>query len=529
MSTTSSPAFETLAPGAETSGSRFTAKSDYLPAMPLVDEPSAPYGWRGLLIDICRHWISPESLHRTIDAMAMAQLNVLHLHLSEDQAFRLESRRWPRLHRVGSGGNYLTHDDVRRLVEHATEQGIRIVPELDMPGHTTSWLVAYPHLAATDGPFELRTNLGIGTVALDPDRESTFEFIDGLLNELVELFPDAYLHIGGDEVDAKAWPGRSVATTQAAFTDRVAAMVFDTGRTPVVWDEAWHAGLDPRVVVQVWRGHGRLRAAAAEGRPVLLSTPYYLDLAHHPEHHVVNPASSAQEWAECRAKLFDDPTLGVWAQLAMGMEGVWEVGVPDPPDQFARGPNLLGGEACLWTELCPEELLDLRLWPSTVAVADTLVDPAPAAKRSAAEWSERFAAFEDSLLAIGIDLGAQRRARWLTLAGGDEAFADDLATMARCCEPTKWYSRHAALADGRLDQPFDRFVDALGSEAPGTAADPEVRAAAGRLLERIEPATADPRWIDVRDVASIVARDLDDLAPIETAGEVLVITRRSHD
>lgn len=481
-------------------------------------EPAFP--WRGLLVDICRHWISADALHRTLEAMALARLNVLHLHLSDDQAHRVESGAWPLLHTVAHDGRFLTQNDVRALVDHASTLGVRVVPELDMPGHTTAWLVAYPHLTAagTAAPAEARRAIGIADVAIEPDDERTFEFLAGLMDEVVELFPDTHLHLGGDEVAAEAWPDRSVAETQARFTDRVVAMAFERGRTPVLWDEAWHPALDRRAVVQIWRGHRRLRALAAAGWPVLLSTPYYLDLSYRPDHHSVSPTATAAEWQAARERLWADPAHAHMAPLIQGAEGALELEVADAPDSLDDSglANVLGGEACMWTELCPEELLDLRLWPTGIAPADVLHSGVAA---SGSSLRARLDGFEEELRDAGIDLAAQRRARWMALADGDEALADDLATLATACTPATWYLRHAHVPDQLLDQPFDRFVDSLDPWASASSRDAQVRSAAARLTERLAD-TLDARLTEVAHVAERVTLGGDE--PVDLLGEIVV-------
>lgn len=452
----------------------------------------APLPWRGLLVDVCRHWITPETLHRTLDAMALFDLNVLHLHLTDDQAHRVESAVWPRLHTVAEDGRYLRHDEVRALVDHAGSLGIRVVPELDMPGHTSAWLAAYPHLIArgTAAPRNARRTAGIAEVAIDPESPDTFEFVEGLIDEFAGLFPDSHLHLGGDEVHAAAWPGREVPAAQAAFTDRVVGMALDRGRTPVLWDEAWHPDLDRRVVVQVWRGHARLRACAAEGRPVVLSTPYYLDLSLDPIHHAIPPRVGRADWERFRARQWTDPMIGPLGSLGAALERSVDDSAPDAPDEFdeACGANVLGGEACCWTELCDDSLLPLRLWPTAAVVAAVLRGDLD--HRATPDMVSRL--LDDAaehLRGIGIDLEQLRHERWLALADGDPGLADDLAELARCCEPAKWYGRHALRGEVELSAPLDRFVDALPPRAAGTTADPEIRSAASRLVDRL---TADP-------------------------------------
>jgi len=495
-----------------------------LPHVLVHDTPA--FGWRGLLIDPCRHWLGVEAILDTLDAMAAAKFNVLHLHLSDDQAFRLESRRWPDLHRLGADGKYFTRDDISRIVDHASDAGIRVVPELDMPGHVTSWLVGYPHLAATPGPFELRTTLGIATVALDPESAIVAEFIEQLLAEVAELFPDRYIHIGGDEVAPEAWPTHDVAVIQRQFTQRVTDLVLSLGRTPIVWDEAWHPDLSTEVVTQVWRGHRRLRSAAAALQPVIFSTPYYLDLGYDPTHHHVNPLVDAAGWAEHRQRLHSDPRLGAWGPIAAAFDNDAHSNdaddneaAPDVVDPSA----VLGGEACMWSELVTEQNLALRLWPTGAAVADVLWSGTTAVDPTLGQRLSRFADFLAA--STSTDVEALRTARWLELAGGDPVVAEAVAVLAGCCEPTKWYSRHALLPGGRLDQPFDGFVDALGPVAlTPNATDPTPwRAAADLILATDTPASIQQLWPIAEELLAVCDGHPTDLG--EAQGEVLVTAR----
>ncbi len=456
------------------------ARGGRLPHGVIEDAPAHP--WRGLLVDVCRHWIGPERVMATIDAMAAVKLDVLHLHLSDDHAFRLECSRYPRLHELGSDGRWYSRDDVAAVVEHAAAAGIRVVPEIDVPGHTTSWLVGHPELAATPGPFELRRTAGIATVALHPTSPEVRKVIAGVLDELVEQFPDAYLHIGGDEVSPEAWPGIDAPSAQEELTDAVARMVLERGRTPIVWDDAWHPGLPDGVVTQVWRGHRRLRHIAAAGGPVLWSSPYYLDLGYDPRHLHQHPLADAVTAAAARERIAGDPRVGEWGDLLRHMDREWDATVAEDPPAEVAAAAVLGGEACHWTELTPEHLFDLRTWPQAAAVADVL-------------WSGDATDADhlhDRLHAVGAFLSAttpvdpegDRRSAWLRLAGGDEELAAAIDVVAGCCEPVKWYARHAHLPDERIDGPFDRFVDALAPTARDLV----------RIEEGVDPQALLPTW-----------------------------------
>ena len=182
-----------------------------VPALHIEDRPRFP--WRGLMLDVSRHWMPLAVVERNLDAMAAVKLNVFHWHLSDDQGFRVESKRNPKLQQMGSDGNFYTQAEVRHVVSYARDRGIRVIPEFDMPGHTTAWFVGYPELASAPGPYAIERKWGIFHPTIDPTREETYVFLDGLIAEMAALFPDPYFHIGGDEVEETQW--KSSASIQA--------------------------------------------------------------------------------------------------------------------------------------------------------------------------------------------------------------------------------------------------------------------------------------------------------------------------
>ena len=266
-----------------------TDTSLILPAVTIEDRPRYP--WRGLMIDVSRHWMPKEVLLRNLDAMAAVKLNVLHLHLSDDQGFRVESRLFSRLHQVGSGGNYYTQPEVREIVSYAADRGIRIVPEFDLPGHSTSFLVAYPELGSRPGPYTLARDYGIHPATMDPTREEVYEFLDRFVGEMARLFPDPFVHIGGDEVSARTdWNSNARIqqfmrdhkiegnhALQAYFNRRLQAILKNHGRALVAWDEILGDSLSGTVAVQAWRGHEKLFEAVHQGFAGILSAGWYLD------------------------------------------------------------------------------------------------------------------------------------------------------------------------------------------------------------------------------------------------------------
>lgn len=330
---------------------RADASGWYLPAATITDAPRFP--WRGVLLDPARHWLPPEVIKRTLDAMAVVKLNVLHLHLTDDQGFRIASKRHPRLHELGSSGDYYTQEQMRELIGYAAARGIRIVPEFDVPGHSTSWVVAYPEIASATGPFTITRVFGGAQQVLDPSNEKTYAVLDDFLGEMAGLFPDAYLHIGGDEVGDRHWKNNPRIQAfiaerglhdkeglQAHFNRRLHAILAKHGRKLVGWDEIVHPELPRDCVVQSWRGQAGLAAAARAGYAVLLSNGFYLDYM-----------LSAREY-------YANEPLPAGAGLT--------------PDEQRR---VVGGEACMWGEWVSEESVESRLWPVTAAIAERLWSP----------------------------------------------------------------------------------------------------------------------------------------------------------
>ena len=174
-----------------------------LPAVTIKDRPR--FRWRGLMIDSGRHFMPIDVLKRNLDGMAAVKLNVFHWHLTEDQGFRVESRRFPKLHQLGSDGLFYTQAQVKDVIAYAADRGIRVVPEFDMPGHTTSWFVGHPELATEARAYTVERKWGIMEPAMDPTREEVYRLLDGFIGEMAALFPDPVLHIGGDEVEGHAW------------------------------------------------------------------------------------------------------------------------------------------------------------------------------------------------------------------------------------------------------------------------------------------------------------------------------------
>jgi len=261
----------------------------FLPSVSIQDKPRFP--WRGLLIDVGRHYEPVEVIKRNLDAMAAVKLNVLHWHLTEDQGFRIESKRHPKLHQMGSDGLFYTQEQVRDVISYARDRAIRVMPEFDMPGHVTSWLVGHPELASAPGPYAIERKAGIMLPAFDPTQEQTYKFLEDFFAEIASLFPDDYIHIGGDENEGKQWSGnpqiqafmkakgiKDNHALQAYFNQRVSKILQRLGKKMIGWDEILHPDLPKDTVIQSWRGPASLADAARKGYKSILSSGYYIDL-----------------------------------------------------------------------------------------------------------------------------------------------------------------------------------------------------------------------------------------------------------
>lgn len=378
--------------------------------------------WRGLMIDVSRHFMSLSALTRQIDAMEMVKLNVLHLHLSDGQGFRVESHQYPRLQSIASHGQYYTQKQIRFLVSYAAERGIRIVPEFDTPGHTFALLEAYPRYASQT-PLNMQDRAEKNRAALDPTNPATYRFVSALYAEMASLFPDTYFHIGGDEVVAKQWTTsphiqaymrahhfKTPADLQAEFTRRVASDLTKHNKTVVGWDEIAAAQIPSSTVIEVWRGANHTASATAAGHPVIVSDGYYLDklrpasdyYAHDP---LENTTASLAE-AEAAAK-------------ATGPGGTISTQIEAPPTALTaqQAHLVLGAEAALWTEIVSEEMLDARLWPRAAALAERFWSPASAC--DPATLYQRLATTQDKLELLGIESRANQNRMLNRLAPGD--------------------------------------------------------------------------------------------------------------
>lgn len=424
------------------------AKVDWrAPCVAIEDWPRFP--WRGLMLDVSRHFFSKAEVEKILDEMARLKLNRFHWHLTDDQGWRLAIPRYPRLTQVGAWrtgseltspkggeaadhvhgnarpswdapsrdkfgpdgryGGYYTAADIREVVEYAAARHITIVPEIEMPGHAVAALAAYPGLSCDGGPYSTDVPAGVNAGVFDPGNPATFEFLGAVLTEVCRLFPGPYIHVGGDEVNARVkaatWARsarcralmrreglKTVDALQAWFTRRIEKMVEAHGRRLVGWDEIAGDGIGPGAVIMAWRGGGR--EAAAAGHDVVMTPMTYCYFDRYQSRH---PA------AEPHAIGGTLPTRQVYAfePIPAGL----------PPQDDA---HILGAQANLWTEYIPSlAYAQYMIFPRLCALAE--VDWSPKAARNWADFQRRLQVEKRRLAVMGVnyrhDSARERRAQ----------------------------------------------------------------------------------------------------------------------
>ncbi len=441
-----------------------------VPAIAIDDTPR--FRWRGFMLDPVRHFEPVDEVLRTLDGMAIAKLNVFHWHLSDDEGFRAESKKFPRLTEVASSGLFYSQDQLREVVAYARARGIRVVPEFDMPGHSSSTTIAYPEYGSGEDLKSLPLVHDAPRAELDPSSEKTYKFIDTFVGEMSEIFPDAYFHIGGDETEGKAWLSspsikafmdkkgfKTPPELQAYFNQRLLPILSKHGKKMVGWDEILNPSLPKDIMVQSWRGVDSLAQGATQGYTGILSAPYYLD---------------AQKTSE--EMFLADP---VPAETTL------------TPDQQKL---ILGGEVCMWAEQIHPETVDSRVWPRTLAIAERFWSPQ--SDRDVAEMYRRLRLASLELEDVGLNhiSGPEKLRR--NIAGN--ANPEALDVFASVLEPISFGDREdaqhtdsytslnrlvdAVVADPPARQQIAHDVDAIVTQAPGS----DAAAAASHLRQRFE-------------------------------------------
>ena len=367
-----------------------------VPAATITDAPR--FAWRGALVDVGRHYLPPAFIKRFVDLLALHKMNVLHWHLTEDQGWRLEIQKYPRLTSIGAWrterdgtryGGFYTRAQVRDIVEYARERQVTVVPEIEMPGHASAAVVAYPELSCTGETKTVPATWGVFEDVLCPGKEETFRFLEGVLDEVMALFPSKVIHIGGDEVPKAHWKVcplcrkrieaeglKDENELQSYFIRRIGNYVRARGREITGWDEILEGGLPPGTTVQVWRDIEHARTSVRLGARVVASPT---------SHTYINTSPAGLPLA--RVLQFDPVPAGL------------------SPDEAAR---IVGGEATLWSEGIDEANFDAMAFPRLAAFAETLWTGQP---RALPEFKARFdGGHAARLRALGVNYGPEDRA-----------------------------------------------------------------------------------------------------------------------
>lgn len=377
-----------------------------IPGVKIKDQPR--YRWRGMLLDCGRHFMSKDFIKRYIDLLAYHKMNVLHWHLTEDQGWRIEIKKYPKLTEIGAWrqairddeqprdekgryGGFYTQDDVKEIVAYAKGRYITVVPEIELPGHSLAALASYPELSCAGGPLAVGTQWGVIDDVYCAGNDKTSELLEGVLSEVLELFPSEYIHIGGDECPKDRWKACSKCQArikaeglkdeqelQSYFIRRIEKFLNSKGRRLIGWDEILEGGLAPNATVQSWRGMQGAVAAATSGHDVISSptTHCYLDHAQGR-----NPG---------------EPTnMGF-----LPLERVYSF-EPTPKELTAeQARHVLGLEGNMWTEHAPQPLVDRQVFPRLCALAE--VGWSPPETRNWDDFSARMKTHYQRLDALGV-------------------------------------------------------------------------------------------------------------------------------
>jgi hexosaminidase len=418
--------------------------SYYFPEVSINDFPR--FTWRGLMIDVARHFHPVAILKRNLDAMAAVKMNVFHWHLTDDQGFRIESKTHPKLHQLGSDGQYYTQEQIKDVVQYASDRGIRVVPEIDVPGHATAILTAYPEIGSKDTIYSIERFSGIFDPTLDPTNEKTYEILGDLFAEMAELFPDKYFHIGGDENEGKHWDEnkhiqsfkkkhnlQSNHDLQTFMNIRLEKILVKLGKSVMGWEEIMTDKMPKSALIHSWKGKNEgvpqrssLFLAAKKGYNTILSNGYYIDLMQPvSEHYLVDPLPKNNNLSAI---------------------------------EKAR---VLGGEATMWSELATKLTLDSRLWPRTAAIAERFWSSEAIVDVS--NMYKRLGVISFRLEELGITHIRNRDVILRNITNNQNIEA--LITLTKVYEPLKIYSRNAGGTEYKTYSPFTLFADACTADA----------------------------------------------------------------
>lgn len=365
-----------------------------IPCVEITDNPK--FKWRGMLLDCGRHFMDKEFVKRYIDLLAYYKMNTLHWHLTEDQGWRIEIKKYPKLTEIGSWrteadgsryGGFYTQDEIKEVVEYAKERFVNVVPEIELPGHSVAAIASYPNLSCTGKQIDVETQWGVFKDIYCAGNDTTINFLKDVLTEVMSLFPSKYIHIGGDEAPKYRWENctkcqnriknnalKDEHELQSWFIGQFDEFLSQNGRKLIGWDEILEGGLSKGAAVQSWRGMEGAIAAARSGHDA-----------------IVSPTSHAY---------FDYDISNI------NLEKVYSFNpIPDELNENER-KHILGGECNLWSERAPQEKVDGRMFPRILAMSEVLWTYPE--KRNFNEFRKRVQLQYPVLKALGVTYGFER-------------------------------------------------------------------------------------------------------------------------
>ena len=353
------------------------------------------FKWRGLLLDCCRHFMQKDFVKRYIDLLAFHKMNILHWHLTEDQGWRIEIEKYPKLTEIGAWrenkdgekyGGFYTKKDIREIVLYAENRGIEIIPEIELPGHSVAAIASYPHLSCTGDSIKVETDWGVFKDIYCAGNDSVFTFLEDVLEEVIELFPSKYIHIGGDEAPKYHWENCSKCQKriinnnlkgehelQSYFIKRISDFLKTKNKVLIGWDEIIEGGIPENAIIQSWRGmEGGIVAAKNQNQAIMSPTSHcYFD----------------------------------YDLDAINLEKVYSF---EPiPKELSQSESkfIIGGECNMWSERAPQELIDSKVFPRILAMSEVLWSEK---EKDYTEFSNRVEKHYPKLDKLGVNYGYEK-------------------------------------------------------------------------------------------------------------------------
>jgi hexosaminidase len=435
-------ALETLSQLLQNNGTSFS-----FPLIEIEDNPR--FQWRGLMIDASRHFQPVDVIKRNLDGMAAMKMNVFHWHLVDDQGWRIEIKKYPKLTELASDGSFYTQEEIAAVVKYADEKGIVVVPEIDVPGHASALLTAFPEIGSktdSENAYAVSRKSGIHNPTLDPTNPKTYQLLSEIFDEVCPLFPSAYFHIGGDENNGKEWDANpniqefkkknKLITNhdlQTYFNMKLIPMLKKHGKQVMGWEEIMTKDMSKEAIIHAWRGvnegmeaGGALVKAAKSGYKAVLSNGYYIDLMLPVDSHYLN-----------------DP-------------------MPKNIDFTAEEKaRILGGEATMWSELVTPLNIDSRIWPRTAAIAERLWSNDTV--RDLESMHKRLKQISFRLEEIGLTHIRNKEVILRNISNYQDTKA--LNDFTNICEPYKVYKRNGGGKKYFMYSPLTLFADACNADA----------------------------------------------------------------